>query len=121
MTSEPEKIELNGRLYTMEELARLEEWCHRIQYNTLESILEERGLTSLERLERFEEKEDLGDHIRLVTSKAQRICSYLFGLEISWLAVENGITKGLLREKMDALGNRIWEAVGKKKPDDDPS
>jgi hypothetical protein len=82
-----------------------------VRYCTLESILEARGLTAVERLAKYEPQEDLGDGVTLVTEQTWKTAHQLFGLQIGWAAFYDGLTRKQLSEKMQALGDRIWEAL----------
>jgi len=101
----------NDRWFTVEELEKVLEWYYSIQFTPLEDFLNEKHLTAIERLRHYETAEELGEGCRLITEQPLRTYSAIFGLEFSLEQFHRGIDRKTLAEKMQKLGDRIWEAL----------
>ena len=111
-----EGIEVDGKEWTLEQVQALVRFAVRTQYDTLDSILRDRKLITVEELRPYKMNEELERGCRLVTLGSPFLLAQVFGLELSGELMgeirDNVEFRARLRVWMQRLGDRIvaaWE------------
>ena len=106
-----EGLTLDEKLYSWEEVEAIMRFALKTQFDTLESILQERGLITVDvSLMPRPDEMHLGEGWLRFAAQSTITMHYLMGLQVPllWVHQEEDEARRLLREKMSALGDAIW-------------
>jgi hypothetical protein len=106
-------LEVDGQFYTLETVVEMVRWAHKHQYWTPEALLEEKGLTAIERVEHFEPVTDLPDCWRIYAGRGyltqHDYLTLAIPYETGYRCQDEGEFRSMLREKLQAFGDAIMD------------
>ena len=105
---------VDGQTYSQEQVERMVRLLNKLQLNTLESILQELrpDLKPVERFRNYEMVEEIAPGWRLIAEQPMITLSFIFGLEMSWVVLQECVDAGAFRQRlseaMQKVGDRFW-------------
>lgn len=107
-------LEIDGQQYEIETVVEMVRWAHKHQWWTPEALLEEKGLTAIERVEHFLPVTELSDGWRILAGRGHMtqhdFITLAIPFESGYRCKDEGEFRAMLRPRLQAFGDVIMDA-----------